>query len=207
MSSSDASRRASSLPPLLPLLPLLPARLTKLEGRRAEEVADHGGVFQVQRVVYEPALAHDVFVFACPDWCNVLAETDEGELVLVWQYRFGSDALSLEVPGGVIDPGEAPVDAARRELREETGYEADSFELVSVVQPNPALQGNRCFTFLARGARPTGQTAFDELEDLETVLVPGSQIGRLLDEQLVTHALVVVALEVYLRKHAVRAGP
>ncbi len=192
MSSSDAFR---------------PRRLVKLEGRRADPVADHGGVFQVQRVAYAPPLAHDVFVFAAPDWCNVLAETDAGELVFVWQYRFGSDALSLEVPGGVVDPGEAPIEAARRELREETGYEAETFELVSVVEPNPALQGNRCYTFLARGARATGQTAFDELEDLETVLVPRAAIAPLIDDGIVTHALAVVALEAYLRKHVVRGGP
>jgi len=164
-------------------------------------------VFQVQRVAYTPALAHDIFVLAASDWCNVLAETAEGELVLVWQYRFGSDALSLEVPGGVVDPGEAPVDAARRELREETGYEAEAFELVSVVEPNPALQGNRCYTFLARGARATGQTAFDDVEDLETVLVPRTELGRLVDDGVITHALVVVALEAYLRKCVLREGP
>ena len=184
-----------------------PRRLVKLEGRRAEAVADHGGVFRVQRVAYTPALAQDIFVLTASDWCNVLAETAEGELVLVWQYRFGTDALSLEVPGGVIDPGEAPVDAARRELREETGYEAVAFELVSVVAPNPALQGNRCYTFLARGARATGQTAFDDLEDLETVLVPRAELARLVDDGVITHALVVVALEAYLRKCALRADP
>ena len=156
----------------------------------------------VQRLVFDGApLPRDIFVFEAPDWCNVLAETPGGELVLVWQYRFGTDALSLEVPGGVIDPGEAPADAARRELLEETGYEADAFELVSVVEPNPALQGNRCFTYLARGARATGQTSFDELEDLETVLVPREKIASLIDDRVITHALVVVALEVYLRKH------
>ena len=160
-------------------------------------------LFRVERLVYEPKpLPRDIFVFACPDWCNVLAETPEGELVLVWQYRYGTDELSLEVPGGVIDPGEEPIAAARRELKEETGYDAESFELVSVVEPNPALQGNRCFTFLARGARPTGTTAFDDLEDLETVIVPKADIERLIDDRVVTHALVVVALEVYLRKHA-----
>lgn len=196
MSSSDAS---------IPTW-LLPRRLTKPEGRRAHLVADHG-VFRVQRLVYDEApLPRDVFVFDAPDWCNVIAETPGGEVVLVWQYRFGTDALSLEVPGGVIDPGEAPIDAARRELLEETGYGADAFELVSVVEPNPALQGNRCFTYLARGARATGQTAFDELEDLETVLVPRAKIAGLVDDGLVTHALVVVALETYLRKHVLRSG-
>ena len=179
-----------------------PKTIAKLRGRRAHLVADHG-VFKVERLVYEETpLPRDIFVFSCPDWCNVLAETPEGELVLIWQYRFGTDALSLEIPGGVIDPGEEPIDAARRELLEETGYEAESFELVSVVEPNPALQGNRCFTYLARGARPTGETAFDDLEDLETVLVPKSELAELIDEREITHSLVVVAIEVYLRKYA-----
>lgn len=171
-------------------------------------------MFKVERLAYEGmarafplAPPRDIFVFACPDWCNVLAETPDGELVLVWQYRFGTDELSLEVPGGVIDPGEQPIDAARRELREETGYEAESFELVSVVAPNPALQGNRCFTYLARGARPTGATAFDDLEDLETVLVPASELAGLIDDREITHALVVVAIEVYLRKYVRSAVP
>jgi ADP-ribose pyrophosphatase len=179
-----------------------PQKIQKPQGRRAHPVADHG-VFKVERLVFEQTpLPRDIFVFAVPDWCNVLAETPEGELVFIWQYRHGTDELSLEIPGGVIDPGEEPIDAARRELREETGYEAESLELVSVVEPNPALQGNRCFTYLARGARLTAETEFDDMEDLETVVLPKTELARLIDERVVTHALVVVALEVYLRKYA-----
>ncbi|MDB4942579.1 MAG: ADP-ribose pyrophosphatase [Labilithrix sp.] len=179
--------------------PTYPTTLRKPGGRTVTPVASHR-VFEVQRLTYDPPLAHEVFVFACPDWCNVLAETEAGELVFVWQYRFGTDALSLEIPGGVIDPGEDPAAAAARELREETGYEAASFELLSVVEPNPALQGNRCWTYLARGAKRTADTAFDELEELETSLVPAADVARLVDEGEVTHALVVVALEAYLRR-------
>ncbi len=164
----------------------------------AEQVADHG-VFKVRRLAYEQ-IERGIFIFECPDWCNVVAVTEAGEVVLVWQYRFGTDAMSLEVPGGVVDPGEAPIEAARRELREETGYEAESFELLSVVEPNPALQGNRCWTYLARGAKLAHETDWDADEELETALVPRDDLPALIDEGHVTHALVVVALEAYLRK-------
>jgi ADP-ribose pyrophosphatase YjhB (NUDIX family) len=177
---------------------LPPKVVKKLSEIRREEMADYR-VFRVERVRYAE-LPSDFFVFSCPDWCNVVAETEDGELVMVWQYRFGTDAVSLEIPGGVIDPGESPEAAARRELLEETGYEADSFELISSVEPNPAMEGNRCFSFYARGARKTGGTAFDPHEALETVLAKRDDVAALVDEGTVTHALVIVALEAYLRK-------
>jgi ADP-ribose pyrophosphatase len=178
---------------------LAPKRLTKPERSARTTVGDHG-VFRVDRLTY-PSLPRDIFVFEVPDWCNVIAETADGQLVMIWQYRFGTDQLSLEIPGGVLDPGEEPMAAARRELREETGYDADSFELLSVVEPNPALQNNKCWTFLARNARLVGETSFDELEDLELVLVPKDDIAKIVDDGTVTHALVVVALEQYLRRY------
>jgi ADP-ribose pyrophosphatase YjhB (NUDIX family) len=148
----------------------------------------------------------DAYTVRCNDWCNVVALTPDDQLVLCWQYRFGSEDMSLEIPGGVVDPGETPEHAAIRELREETGFEAESIEPLVVVEPNPAIQNNRCFTFLARGARPTAVTGFDAQEELETVLLPLARVPELLDSGQVTHALVQGALEAFWRKHAPSAG-
>lgn len=177
-----------------------PKRIAKLQRSVTTPVADHG-VFRVDRATY-PTLQRDMFVFEVPDWCNVIAETESGEIVMVWQHRFGTDELSLEIPCGVVDAGEEPLAAARRELSEETGYDADPLEPVCVFAANPALQNNKCWTFLAKNARLAGETSFDEVEDLEVVLVPKREIAKLIDDGTVTHALVVVALEQYLRRFA-----
>ena len=153
--------------------------------RVRDEAAGSFRVFDVHRVELEDGRGRDrghAFTIRGNDWCNVIAITPEGEIVLVWQYRFGTDALSLEIPGGVIDAGEAPEHAAL------------------VVEPNPAIQNNRCYTFVAEGARPTAKTKFDAMEEIETALFPASRIDELLDSGQVTHALVQGALEAFWRK-------
>lgn len=162
------------------------------------------GVEQHEILDGEGKPRRNVFTFACTDWCNVIARTPNDEIVMIWQYRFGTDSLSLEIPGGVIDPGEEPIAAAKRELSEETGYGAASFRHLSSVAANPAIQSNFCHTFLADGATPLGSTSFDDLEECELCLVPESALPALLDDGTLSHALVVSALETYLRRR--RAG-
>ncbi len=143
---------------------------------------------------------HPIYTYACPSWCNVLAVTPENEVVLVWQYRHGTDALSLEMPGGVVDAAEAAIDAAHRELREETGYAVDGIEPLLLVHPNPALQGNSHYSFVAWGAFLAGEPKLDATEECEVVLVPLDDLAALLDEGHVTHTLCVSAIERFLRR-------
>ena len=109
-------------------------------------------VFKVERVKrrsQRSGLAHDFFHIDCAEWVNVVALTEAGELVLVRQERHGVEAYTLELPAGMVDYDEAPADAAARELREESGFEAKTIVPLGWVHPNPALQDNRCHTFLA----------------------------------------------------------
>ncbi|MGH7439352.1 MAG: NUDIX hydrolase [Polyangiaceae bacterium] len=185
-----------------------PPRLAPWRRLRAETVGTYR-VIDVVKVAFEDGAGKprgDAFTIRCADWCNVIALTPDGQVVFVWQYRFGSEALSLEIPGGMIDPGESPEEAARRELREESGYEIDSIELLVSSYPNPAVQNNRCYTFVARGARKTAETGFDAQEELETTLLPAARIGELLDTGEVAHGIVQGALETFWRKHGSELG-
>jgi len=136
---------------------------------------------------------HPFEVIETPDWVNVIALAPDGQVLLVRQWRHGRRAISLEVPGGMVDPGETPLAAAKRELEEETGYRAGSWEQIGVVEPNPAIQTNLTFTFLAKGAEPTGKIDPDEDEQIEVLKRPLKDIPDLLAEGAIQHSLVVAA--------------
>lgn len=136
---------------------------------------------------------HDFYVLECADWANVVALTPERDVVLVRQFRAGTRTVTLEIPGGSVEKGETAAAAVRRELREETGYAARTWKRIGVVHPNPAIQGNRCSTWLARGCRRVGDLIPDEGEDLAVELVPLRRIPGLIRKGLITHSLVIAA--------------
>lgn len=142
---------------------------------------------------------HDFFAIECVDWVNVVPVTSDGHVVMIEQFRHGSDTIELEIPGGMMDPHESdPVAAGRRELKEETGHEGDRARLIGWVYPNPAIQTNVCHTLLVEGCEKRHEVEFDATEDLATRLVPLAEIPGLIRTGRIRHALVVAALTHFL---------
>lgn len=148
---------------------------------------------------------HTFYVIEASDWVNIIPLTPDGKVVCVRQYRHGTGEVTLEVPGGMVDPGDAsPAAAGRREMVEETGYDSDEIVPLGAVAPNPAVQTNRCHTFLALNARPkrtpagakAGQ-ALEGAEEIDVVLIDPADAPALIAEGRITHALVVVAFYLF----------
>jgi ADP-ribose pyrophosphatase len=139
------------------------------------------------------AAVHDFTVLDGVDWVNVIALTADDRVVLLRQYRAGTDAIELEIPGGLVDPGEDHGAAARRELLEETGYGAPRWRHLGTTAPNPAIQGNRLHTWLALDAVPTAPPTPEEGEALAVSTAPLADVTAMLRDGRIGHALVVVA--------------
>jgi ADP-ribose pyrophosphatase len=140
----------------------------------------------------------DFFVIESVDWVNVVAVTKNDELVMVEQYRHGSNTVELEIPGGMMDPHENdPVATGVRELREETGYEGTSSRALAWVWANPAIMSNRSHFVVVEGCELKHACEFDHSEDIVTRLVPVAEIPELIRAGKVKHPHVVCALSHY----------
>lgn len=154
-------------------------------------------IFDVQSVHFHHpvrAVDRDFVVVAAPDWCNVVALTPDGQLVLVRQFRYGTDEFSLEIPGGVIDAGEDPVVAGVRELREETGFVGTSASLLASVHPNPAFLNNRAHFVLVENATRSAAQEWDHDEEIEVSTAPVDDVLAWARAGKITHSLVVCGL-------------
>lgn len=169
-----------------------PARWQK--GREERLLATR--IFEVVQAIFRHPRREreqDFIVINAPDWVNVVALTPDGQLVLVRQFRYGSNEFSLEIPGGVIDAGEDPVAAGQRELREEAGYVGRA-RLLGSVHPNPAMQSNRCHLVLVEDARREADLAWDPDEEFEILTKPVGEVYALAETGGITHAMVLNAL-------------
>jgi ADP-ribose pyrophosphatase len=137
---------------------------------------------------------HNFFVLETGDWTNVIPITQNGQVVLIRQYRHGIESVTLEIPGGMVGPDDDdPVEAAERELLEETGYRAEKLIHIGTMAPNPAILDNYLHTFLAEDARPVASPQPEGTEDIEFDLVDISDIPELIASGQINHALVIAA--------------
>ena len=146
-------------------------------------------------------MKHDFYVIESRDWINIIPLTDDHQVVMIRQYRHGSREVTLEIPGGLVDPGDTPKRAAARELLEETGYQAKKWVKIGVVNPNPALFNNHCYTFLAQGIKKISTPTPDQTEDIEVSLIPLVDIPELILKRKIDHAMVITAFAWYFLQH------
>jgi 8-oxo-dGTP pyrophosphatase MutT (NUDIX family) len=138
-----------------------------------------------------------------PDWVTIIPELEEGSdplFLMVRQYRHGSEMVEMEFPAGVIDSGEKPVQAAARELLEETGYQAAELREIGSVSPNPAFMTNRTYTFLARGLQKISGQNLDEHEILDVHQMSYSALKDKLGFRPYDNAITLQAWFFYLRE-------
>jgi len=139
-------------------------------------------------------IVDDYYVLEYSEWANAIAITEDNEVLLIKQYRHAADVVLLEIPGGVVDAGEDPKAAIRRELLEETGHQFDDIEFISVIYPNPSTGTNRCHAFLARGGKLVQGQKLDAHEQIIVEKVSISKLKQLLFDQKFGQALHVTAI-------------
>lgn len=150
--------------------------------------------FRVDTCELPSGKPYKAFVLEFDAWANVLAITKNNEAVLIRQYRHGVQEISLELPGGVVDAGEDPLEGARRELLEETGYGGGKIIEIGRIYPNPAIQQNTLYCYLATDVEWMGEQNLDDSEEIEVELVPLNELIERVQQGKFRHALNVAVL-------------
>lgn len=139
-------------------------------------------------------IKEEYYVLEYPTWVNMVAITEDNELLFVQQYRHGANDILIELPAGVVEDGEEPALAARRELLEETGYAFDSCEHICQLYANPATSGNITHTYLLKGGKKVQEQDLDHSEDIDVVRMSIEDARQFLFENKLGQALHASAL-------------
>ncbi len=143
---------------------------------------------------------NEYYILEYPTWVNIIAIDREGRFVMVEQYRPGLDDVFIELCAGVAEAGETPLEAAKRELAEETGYGKGKWELNTVVCANPSSQNNLAYCFIARDVEPVNERHLDATEDLAVRFLNRGQIYELLEKDKMKQAIMAASLWKFIAK-------
>ncbi|MBO6074461.1 MAG: NUDIX hydrolase [Paludibacteraceae bacterium] len=144
------------------------------------------------------------FVLEFPDWINVIAITKDGKFVMEDQYRHALGQTCYEIVAGVIDPGETPLEAAKRELSEETGYGGGTWELFMTLSPNPTNHNNLSYTFLARDVEKICEQHEEATEDIHVDIFTREEVREILEKGMIMQALHAAPLWKYFAQEETR---
>lgn len=140
----------------------------------------------------------EYYVLEYPDWVNVIAITKDGQFVMERQYRHAARKISLELPCGVMEEGETPLEAAQRELLEETGFGGGQWKKLMELSPNPSAMSNTTHCFLAIEVEKIAEQHLDETEELSVLFMTKEEVKRMLNENQICQALMVAPLYKYI---------
>ncbi|MBP7737257.1 MAG: NUDIX hydrolase [Spirochaetes bacterium] len=142
-------------------------------------------------------VTHRFFTLTSPDWINIVATTEDGQFIMVRQHRLGTDEITLETPGGLVEGDESPEETALRELREETGYEAGEIHLLKKLTNNPAIFNNYIYFYYAANCKKVHEQDLDAAEDIEVVTCSRDEIMDMINHGPINHTIIVSALYLY----------
>ena len=140
---------------------------------------------------------HEYYVLEYPDWVNIIAITQDGRIVMERQYRHALGNTCYELPCGVIEAGEKPLEAAKRELLEETGFAGGEWQEWMTLSPNPATSTNLAHSFLATGVEKVSGQHLDATEDIDVYLLDQDYVRDLLENNQILQALMAAPLWKY----------
>ncbi|OGU56916.1 MAG: hypothetical protein A2X64_02710 [Ignavibacteria bacterium GWF2_33_9] len=144
----------------------------------------------------------DFVVLSSLNWANVVPLTKDNKILLIEQYRQGTDSITLEIPGGLIEEDELPIDAAYRECLEETGYKSDEKLIQTGVSlPNPAFLNNKCYSFAWFGLEPTGSQSFDLNEEIRVVPTEVEEVKKMIEDGRINHSVILTAFFYFFNKY------